>query len=483
MSAYLINLDNINLSAKLDRIFANNFHPLPGDNESEKISQGEKETLDFLNKSISLQDGRYQVAVPWRFSKRETMDIMNSIDSGSIARKRLEGLGRRMQRDSNLKEKVFLQMENLENKQYVEKVPISELNNPGRWYLPLHPVTYPRKPGKVRLTHDGSSRSGGFSLNDFLLKGPDSVCKLVSVLLRARIHSIIVKCDIQEFFMRIKMAPDDRDAFRFYFWTGRDQSQVVEWRTLVWLFGLLSSPCVATLALHRCSDDYGNDYHEEVKETIEKSIYVDDCFRSVPDVQCALKLLSDLPQMLAKGGFKLAKMVSNNASVMQHIKEEDRVAGVVSFHDKVVGEDLALGMKLDLSTDSFKPAFDKDILVKNVQTRRDVLSVVAAIWLPLGIFLPFVVPAKVIVQRLASLKLAWDDVVPPEELKLFNEWRAGLESIEKYEVPRWIKWKPGQIAQVHIFSDASIQLYGACGYLCTVDEEGNVFVTLLMAKA
>ena len=35
----------------------------------------------------------------------ETMDIMNSIDSGSIARKRLAGLGRRMQRDSNLKEK------------------------------------------------------------------------------------------------------------------------------------------------------------------------------------------------------------------------------------------------------------------------------------------------------------------------------------------------------------------------------------------
>ena len=147
------------------------------------------------------------------------------------------------------------------------------------------------------------------------------------------------------------------------------------------------------------------------------------------------------------------------------------------------GEDLALGMKLDLSADAFKPAFDQGILTRAVCSRREVLAVVAAVWLPLGLFLPFVVPAKVIIQRLASLKQSWDEAISLEELYEFEDWRKGLLKIGKYEVPRWCKWKTGQKAQVHVFSDAAVRLYGACAYLRTEDAEGATNVTLLMAKA
>ena len=205
----------------------------------------------------------------------------------------------------------------------------------------------------------------------------------------------------------------------------------------MWLFGILSSPCIATLALRRCALDNAADFGLEVRDTIEESTYVDDCFCSVPDVKTALSLLKELPRMLKRGGFKLAKMISNSSEVMAATPEEDRVSEIVSFQDGVSGEDLALGMKLDLSADAFKPAFDQGILTRAVRSRREVLAVVAAVWLPLGLFLPFVVPAKVIIQRLASLKLSW--AIPSEELHEFEDWRKGLLKIGKYEVPRWCK--------------------------------------------
>ena len=211
------------------------------------------------------------------------------------------------------------------------------MKNKGRWYCPVHPVIKPRRPDKVRLTHDASAKTSGLCLNDFLMKGPDSTCKLISVILKARIHPVFVKCDVRDFFMRVLMDEQDKDAFRFFFWTDRTKQSIIEWWTKVWLFGLLSSPCIANLALKRCAADHGKDFDVEIKKAIEESTYVDDCFRSLVDVKAALEFLDAMPKMLAKGGFSLAKMVSNRPEVMDRIDLADRVAGVVHFGDAVMG--------------------------------------------------------------------------------------------------------------------------------------------------
>ena len=70
---------------------------------------------------------------------------------------------------------------------HAEKVPLSEVNMPNHeWYLPHHGVTHARKPDKLRVVFDSSSKYGGISLNDLLLKGPDLTNSLIGVLLRFR---------------------------------------------------------------------------------------------------------------------------------------------------------------------------------------------------------------------------------------------------------------------------------------------------------
>ena len=271
IASYLIRVDKDVLGEKLDRIFNEDFKPIPGDQELDKCSREDVRALSLMNESLKLQGCRYIASAPWKYSKAQTCQIVDSIDSARTAKKRLESLGRRMDRDPEFKIKIFSQIETLESKGYIERVPISELHNKGKWYAPLHPVIKPRKPDKVRLTHDASAKSSGFALNDFLLKGPDYTCKLISVILKARIHPIFLKCDIKDFFMRVLMDKDDQDAFRFFFWSDRTKQSVIEWRTKVWLFGLLSSPCIANLALRRCASEHAENFNPEVRRAIEES--------------------------------------------------------------------------------------------------------------------------------------------------------------------------------------------------------------------
>ena len=57
---------------------------------------------------------------------------------------------------------------------HAEKVPIDELDKPGKvWYLPHHGAYHPRKPDKIRVVFDGSTSYQGIVLNNLLLKGPD----------------------------------------------------------------------------------------------------------------------------------------------------------------------------------------------------------------------------------------------------------------------------------------------------------------------
>ena len=69
-----------------------------------------------------------------------------------------------MNKNSYFKEQVFFQMDKFIAKGYAERIPSEEVHGKGKWWLPLHPVTHPKKPGKVRITHDAAAKSEGKSL-------------------------------------------------------------------------------------------------------------------------------------------------------------------------------------------------------------------------------------------------------------------------------------------------------------------------------
>ena len=68
--------------------------------------------------------------------------------------------------------------------------------NDMQWYLPIHPVKHPHKPGKVRRVCNAASKCKSVSLNEKLLSGPDLLRNLVGVVSRFREHQIAITADI-----------------------------------------------------------------------------------------------------------------------------------------------------------------------------------------------------------------------------------------------------------------------------------------------
>lgn len=83
----------------------------------------------------------------------------------------------------------------------------------------------------------------------------------------------------------------------------------------VHLFGATSSPSCAAFALRRTATDNSDKFESEVISTVRKNFYVDDLLKSVPTEEGATKLATDLQSLMAIGGFRLTKWLSNSKAV------------------------------------------------------------------------------------------------------------------------------------------------------------------------
>lgn len=99
----------------------------------------------------------------------------------------------------------------------IEEVPSMDTAKPGFvHYLPHRAVVrVDRDTSKVRSVFDASSKSVGPSLNDCLHTGPNLLSMIFDILLRFRLHRIIVMSDIKQAFLNVANHPKHVDFLRF----------------------------------------------------------------------------------------------------------------------------------------------------------------------------------------------------------------------------------------------------------------------------
>ncbi|GFS31870.1 DUF5641 domain-containing protein [Trichonephila inaurata madagascariensis] len=95
-------------------------------------------------------------------------------------------------------------------------------------------------------------------------------------------------------------------------------------------------------------------------------------------------------------------------------------------------------------------------------TKREVLSIIARLFDPLGFLGQILTKAKLILQKLWVLKLEWDEPLSNSIAKEWNNFVSTLPVIQNIHVPRLVIGK-GRIS-IHGFSDASTAAYGAVLY-------------------
>ncbi|XP_033642413.1 uncharacterized protein LOC117302547 [Asterias rubens] len=459
------------------------FWKLDGTGGDERgMSISDKKVISTWEQSLCRDGAHYSMNIPFKMRPPQLPD------NKAVAEHRLRLLGRRLGRDSDMKEKYIAGIQDLMNKGYAEEVPQQDLNREDGavWYLPHHPVLHPRKPGKVRIVFDCAARYRGVSLNDKVHQGPDMTNKLVGVLIQFRQETIALMADVEGMFHQVHVNKPDRDVLRFLWWTDNDISGVPTktFRMTSHLFGGIWSPSCATFALKRTAQDNMESFDANTIDTIDKNFYVDDCLKSVATEQEAISLVRQLREVLASGGFRLTKWISNSREVLRSVPESERAKGVPTLDlDQTLPAERALGVLWDIESDAF--TFNVSVTEKPL-TRRGLLGTVSSVYDPLGYASPFVLTAKILFQSLCRMKIGWDDPIPDSIKEQWIRWMADLPLLQKISIPRCVKplnYDTITSAQLHHFADASERGFGAVTYLRLQDSSGLVHCVLLMAKA
>lgn len=470
------------LNTNVSRLWTTEFNENLG---SDKVSMSieDKKALAIMNESVRIDDGHYEIALPWK-------DNVDLPCNKSHAFVRLEHVRRRLSNNEQLHRMYNAQMQDYINKGYARKITAEEErrnSSPRRtWYLPHHPVFSEKKPDKVRIVFDGAAKFKGTSINEHLLQGPDLTNSLTGVLTRFRREEVALIADITAMFHQVKTPTEDQESLRFLWWTDGDLTkEPTDYCMTRHVFGLRSSPSCAAFALRQTVLDHGREFRPEMTACVQKNFYVDDLLLSVSNWTDAMKVAKDAHELLSRGGFQLMKWTSNDHRVLEGIPEVMKAQSVRNLNlsaDELPNEK-TLGISWDPNSDVFQYTIR---LEPRPQTKRGILSTVASLFDPLGLVSPITLEPKHILQTLTRLKLRWDDQIPTPLQEQWITWCTRLPAIERLRIPRVLGISLGvseaDSRELHVFCDASEKGYGVCAYL-RLQKKGLTSCSLVVGKS
>ncbi|GBM67202.1 hypothetical protein AVEN_160798-1 [Araneus ventricosus] len=360
---------------------------------------------------------------------------------------------------------------------HMEKVNDVKSASPFCYYLPHHGVFRPEKTTtKLRVAFNASSlTTSGSSLNDHLLKG---LLKkdIFEIMTRFRKHKFASTTDIQKMYRQILIDPAQRDLLRII-WKDREDTDPTEFRLKTVTYGTVSAPFLAIRTLKQLALDESSRF-PLASDVTQQDAYMDDIVSGASDLDTAKELQSQLHNMLKAGGMTLRKWSSNSKELWNSCASNDQEHKFLSTTEPSVK---TLGITWKPTEDTF--TFKVSIIEKVSYTKRDVLSVIARLYDPLGFIGPVITKAKMFLQKLWQLKVNWDDELPEPLAKQWTHFVDSLKFIEELHIDRYLLADVIKKTILVGFADASQAAYGAVVYMKSISETNSVVMKLITSKS
>ncbi|XP_073820218.1 uncharacterized protein [Musca autumnalis] len=175
------------------------------------------------------------------------------------------------------------------------------------------------------------------------------------------------------------------------------EEEVADYQLNTVTFGVNCAPYLAIRTLLQLADDEEERFPIGSK-ILRNNMYVDDALVGVHTVSEGLRSREELVRILGSAGFALRKWTSNSKDMLrglarEHLLNED----FLELGDKSSAK--TLGIRWNASTDCFYFVMEK-IRERSSYTKRQVLSIIAKIFDPLGWLSPVVITAKIFMQQL-----------------------------------------------------------------------------------
>ena len=167
----------------------------------------------------------------------------------------------------------------------------------------------------------------------------------------------------------------------------------------------------------RRNADTNRDYLPFVVKAVYKHFYMNDGLLSTDSLEEAIEMWKQMTELLRRGGFRLHKWPANDPDVLATFPEQDRSPRFLELSENKLPTDRALGVVWDAQGDMLQ--FTR-LMGDPGTTKRKTLSQAFSVWDPRGLFLPFSIRSKIILQNLNRMKYGWDDKLKEADLR---EWR------------------------------------------------------------
>ncbi|XP_055605321.1 uncharacterized protein LOC129753522 [Uranotaenia lowii] len=445
--------------------------------EEQTISTEESECEEhFLATHQRDDSGRYIVQLPLRNSVGELGDSRN------LALRRFFALERRLVDQPELKSQYVEFMHEYEALGHCREIfESADSKTAKRWYLPHHAVLRPSNTTtECRVVFYASAKVNGLSLNDVLKIGAIPQEDLQSIVLRFREPRYVLSADIAKMYRQIRVN-ECHSSLQRIFWRN-DPSQplrVLELTTVT--YGTASAPFLATRALQQLAIDEKENY-PLAAEIVQRSFYVDNALFGFDYIAEAAEARIQLEKMLISGGMPLHKWASNCPELLVNIPEEnkEKLVKIENFGPNEVIK--TLGLMWDPVNDDllFVSLPTSDI---SVPTKRQVLSLIARMFDPLGLAAPVILIGKLLMQRLWKAEIEWDENLSSDLIDEWERFREAIGSVGLLKIPRQVVVPNAIRYELHGFADASQNAYGVCVYIRSLVPGQAASLRLLTAKS
>jgi len=226
---------------------------------------------------------------------------------------------------------------------------------------------------------------------------------------------------------------------------------------------------LAIRSLQQLSFDF-EDTYPRAAAIIRQDFYVDDLITG-ESIKKLCETKTQVSNILQSAGFELAKCRLNVS-----LGQEDYIDNCGLTGTKV------LGLLWQPTSDQLRYTTTCNY-IPNVITKRTILSLITQIFDPLGLIGPVTIKAKMLLQTLWQLKMDWDTLLPETLRIVWSSYYQQLPSINQISIPRHVILPNSHNIQLHGFCDASQSAYGACIYVRSVSETGEINVQLLAARS
>ncbi|GFT85210.1 integrase catalytic domain-containing protein [Trichonephila clavipes] len=264
---------------------------------------------------------------------------------------------------------------------------------------------------------------------------------------------------------------NDASMVRIVWCESEDESpKIYELSTVT--YGTVSAPYLAQRTLTQLSMDEEANF-PIAASVLRNNLYMDDVLCGATTLEEALVLRQQLKGILKSAGMELHKLCAKHEKLSPDPEQ--------NYNFATLTETKTLGVSWKPNLDCF--LIKVKVFLDSLYTKRDVLSTIAKIFDPVGLMAPVNSKAKIFLQRLWRSKLEWNDLLPAEEYREWQQFLVSLENINNIEIPRRILVAFPEVIEIHGFADASERCYGAAVYCKSKTLKSETLVRLITSKS